>query len=211
MDYALGQVMEAIDSEGVSENTLIIFSSDNGPVASEGGSSGGLRGIKRSDFEGGIRVPFLVRWPGYIEPGSVCTIPVIGTDIFSTVLDVVGISPPTDRTIDGVSLLPVFEGRSVERPVPLFWRTHVSPSEDRVAMRIGDWKIVADDTMTKFLLFNVEEDWQEKNNLAESMSEKTEEMKRILFQTWEDIVEEGPNEWWEGEKNQPMKGATLSY
>ncbi|MDF1656185.1 MAG: sulfatase-like hydrolase/transferase [Verrucomicrobiales bacterium] len=211
LDYALGQIMGALDRDGVSEDTLIIFSSDNGPVASEGGSSGGLRGIKRSDFEGGIRVPFLVRWPGHIKAGSVCDVPVIGTDIFSTVLEIVGIPQPTDRTIDGVSLLPVFAGESVTRPIPLFWRTHVSPAEDRVAMRIGDWKIVADDTMKKFLLFNVQEDWQEKNNLAESMPEKTEEMKRILFQTWENIVDEGPNEWWEGERNKPMKGATLNY
>lgn len=211
LDFALGKVMEALDAEGVSENTLVVFSSDNGPVTSEGGSSGGLRGLKRSDFEGGIRVPFLAKWPGRIEAGTVSDTPVMGTDIFSTVLDMVGIPLPSDRTIDGVSLLPVFAGESVERSVPMFWRTHVSPAEDRVAMRIGDWKIVADDTMKKFQLFNVQEDWQEKNNLAESMPEKTAEMKRLLFQTWEDIVEEGPNEWWESERNKPMKGATLNY
>lgn len=211
LDHALGKVMEALDAEGVSDNTLFIFSSDNGPVTSEGGSSGGLRGLKRSGFEGGIRVPFLARWPGHIEAGSVCDIPVIGTDIFSTVLDMVDLPLPTDRTIDGVSLLPVFKGEPVDRPVPLFWRTHVSPAEDRVAMRIGDWKIVADDVMKTFHLFNVQKDWQEKHNLAETMPEKTEEMKKILFETWENIVAEGPNEWWETEKNKPMKGAKLNY
>ena len=211
LDFALGKVMEALDEEGVSDDTLIIFSSDNGPVVGEGGSSGGLRGLKRNDFEGGIRVPFLARWPGYIDAGSVSDTPVIGTDIFSTVLDIVGIPVPTDRTIDSVSLLPAFAGNPVARPVPLFWRTHVSPAEDRVAMRVGDWKIVSDDTMTKFQLFNVQKDWQEKDNLAETMPEKTEEMKRALFQTWDKIVEEGPNEWWEAERNKPMKGAKLSY
>ncbi|MDF1739059.1 MAG: sulfatase-like hydrolase/transferase [Verrucomicrobiales bacterium] len=211
LDYALGKVMEALDSEGVSENTLVIFSSDNGPVISSGGSSGGLRGLKRNDFEGGIRVPFLVKWPGHISPGTVSDTPVIGTDIFSTVLDILDIPQPPDRTIDGVSMLPVFEGKSVERSVPLFWRTHVSPAEDRVAMRIGDWKIVGNDTMKKFQLFNVQKDWQEKNNLAEVEPEKTAEMKQILFRTWEDIVEEGPNDWWESEKNKPMKGAKISY
>ena len=211
LDFALGKVMDALDAEGVADNTLIIFSSDNGPVISEGGSTGGLRGLKRSDFEGGIRVPFLARWPGHIEAGSVSDIPVVGTDIFATVLEIVGIPVPDDRTIDSVSLLPVFAGKPVERPIPLFWRTHVSPAEDRVAMRIGDWKIVSDDTMTRFQLFNVQQDWQEKNNLAEKMSDKTEEMKQVLFQTWQNIVEEGPNEWWEMEKNKPMKGAKIPY
>lgn len=211
LDFALGKVMEALEAEGVSDNTLIIFSSDNGPVPGSGGDSGGLRGNKRSDFEGGIRVPFLAKWPGHIEPGSVSDIPVIGTDIFATVLDIVDIPVPTDRTIDSVSLVPVFAGKPVERPIPMFWRTHVSPAGDRVAMRVGDWKIVADDTMTKFHLFNVQKDWQEKENLAGTMPEKTEEMKSLLFQTWKKIVEEGPNEWWEGERNKPMKGAKLNY
>jgi len=211
LDFALGKVMEALDSEGVADNTLIIFSSDNGPLISEGGSTGGLRGLKRSDFEGGIRVPFLAKWPGHIEPGSVNDTPVVGTDIFSTVLEIADIPVPTDRTIDSVSLLPVFAGKPLERSIPLFWRTHVSPAEDRVAMRIGDWKIVSNDTMTKFQLFNIQEDWQEKNNLAAEMPEKTGEMKQILFETWNDIVEEGPNEWWETEKQKPSKGAKLSY
>lgn len=211
LDFALGKVMEALESEGVSENTLIIFSSDNGPVPSSGGDSGGLRGNKRNDFEGGIRVPFLAKWPGHIEPGTVSDVPVIGTDIFPTFLDILDIPQTADRTIDGVSMLPAFEGKAVERPLPLFWRTHVSPAEDRVAMRIGDWKIVADDTLKKFQLFNVQKDWQEKNNLVEAEPEKAAEMKQILIQTWEDIVEEGPNEWWEAEKNKPAKGAKLSY
>lgn len=211
MDYALGKVMDTLEVIGVSDNTLIIFSSDNGPVPSYGGDTGGLRGGKRADFEGGIRVPFLAQWPGHIEAGSVSDIPVVGTDIFSTVLDIVGVPLPTDRTIDGVSLLPVFAGKPVERETPLFWRTHVSGADNRVAMRIGDWKIVGNDVMTEFYLFNVQKDPNEKQNFAEEMPEKTQEMKRILFQTWEQIVEEGPNEWWEAERNKPKKGATLSY
>ncbi len=211
LDYALGKVMQALDEEGVSKNTLVVFSSDNGPVPGVGGDSGGLRGNKRNDFEGGIRVPFLAKWPGYIDAGSVCDIPVIGTDIFATVLEMVNVPVPTDRTIDSVSLVPAFEGKPVERPVPLFWRTHVSSAEDRVAMRVGDWKIVSDDTMTKFQLFNVQKDWQEKDELSSKMPEKLEEMKDLLFKTWEDIVEEGPNKWWETETNKPMRGATLNF
>ncbi|MGJ8656007.1 MAG: sulfatase family protein [Akkermansiaceae bacterium] len=211
LDFALGKVMDTLDAEGLTDNTLIIFTSDNGPVASEGGDSGGLRGIKRSDFEGGIRVPFLASWPGHIKPGTVSDTPVIGTDIFATALDMVGVEQPKDRTIDGVSMLPVFKGHAVERKIPLFWRTHVSGADCRVAVRVGDWKIVADETLTKFLLFNVQEDWQEKNDLAKENPEKLKELKTLLIKTWEDISEEGPNEWWESEKTKAKKGGKVNY
>lgn len=211
LDYALGQIMKALDANGLTDNTLLIFTSDNGPVRAVGGDSGGLRGNKRNDFEGGIRVPFLATWPGHIEPGTVSDTPVIGTDIFSTVLDIVNIPEPKDRTIDGASMLPVFAGKEAKRAIPMFWRTHVSSAEDRVAMRVGDWKIVGNDTLTKFMLFNVQEDWQEKNDLASNMPEKLDEMKRLLIQTWDDINAEGPNEWWESESNKPGKGAKLNY
>ncbi|TWU19886.1 sulfatase family protein [Allorhodopirellula heiligendammensis] len=211
LDDALGMVMDALDAQGVSENTLLFFTSDNGPVPAYGGVTGGLRGNKRSDHEGGIRVPGLARWPGHIEPGTTSDVPVVGTDIFATVLDIVGIPLPTDRTIDGVSMLPAFANEPVERKVPLFWRTHVSSPEDRVAMRIGDWKIVGDETLTKFELFDIEKDWQEKNDLAAKMPEKMDEMKSVLFKVWADIEEEGPNEWWENERQKPARGGKLNY
>ena len=211
LDYALGKVMETLETQGVADNTLLIFSSDNGPILGVGGSSGGLRGNKRSDFEGGIRVPFIAKWPGHIKPGSVNDTPVIGTDIFATVLDIVNIPLPTDRTIDGASMLPVFAGKPADRKIPMFWRTHVSSAQDRVAVRVGDWKIVANDTLTKFMLFNVKKDWQEKNNLATSEPEKLAEMKATLLKTWEDIVKEGPNHWWEGERNKAKAEAKLPY
>ncbi|MDF7823544.1 sulfatase-like hydrolase/transferase [Pontiellaceae bacterium B12227] len=211
MDYALGQVMAALDEIGAAENTLIFFTSDNGPVKASGGTTGGLRGGKRSDHEGGIRVPGLARWPGHIEPGTISDVPVVGTDIFSTVLDIAGLPLPTDRTIDGVSMVPAFAGKPVDRKVPLFWRTHVSPAGDRVALRTGDWKLVGNDTMTKFQLFEIQKDWKEENDLSGQMPEKTEKMKQTLFKLWKDIETEGPNEWWEGERNKPGKGATLNY
>ena len=202
--------MDTLEAEGLADNTLLIFSSDNGPVPPLG-DSGGLRGHKRSDFDGGIRVPFVVRWPGHVQPGTVIDTPVIGTDIFSTVLDVLDIPEPQDRTIDGVSLLPVFAGKPVTRKIPMFWRTHVSQPQDRVALRLGDWKIVGNDTMTEFLLFNVQQDWQEKNDLAKTNPKKLDEMKQLLLKTWEDIKTEGPNEWWETERQKPSKGGTLNY
>lgn len=211
LDHALGQVMDALDETGTAENTFFFFTSDNGPVARFGGTTGGLRGGKRSSHEGGIRVPGVIRWPGQIAPGTTSDVPVIGTDIFTTILDIVDVPLPVDRTIDGVSMLPVFEGKQVERKVPLFWRTHVSQAGDRVALRIGDWKIVGNDTLTTFQLFEIQKDWKEESDLAAAMPEKTEEMKRALFKVWEKIEAEGPKEWWLGERQKPTKGAKLNY
>ncbi len=211
LDRALGQVMLALDEQGVADNTLLIFTSDNGPVAKFGGTTGGLRGGKRSDHEGGIRVPGVARWPGHIEPGSVSDVPVIGTDIFATVLDIAGIPLPSDRTIDGVSMLPAFKGKPVKRKVPLFWRTHVSPPGDRVALRVGDWKLVGDETLTKFQLYEIQKDWKEEHDLAAMMPEKTEEMKQQLFSVWKQIETEGPNEWWESERQKPVGGGKVNY
>ena len=110
LDHALGLVMEALDKAGVADDTLLFFTSDNGPVPGYGGTTGGLRGVKRSSHEGGIRVPGVARWPGHIEAGTVSETPVIGSDIFTTILDIVGIYLPSDRTIDGVSMIPAFSG-----------------------------------------------------------------------------------------------------
>nr|NIO10092.1 sulfatase-like hydrolase/transferase [Deltaproteobacteria bacterium] len=217
LDHALGMVMKALDDQGVSGNTMLIFTSDNGPEGKgglTGGSTGGLRGRKRDGHEGGIRVPGIVRWPGQIPPGTVSETPVIGSDIFATVLDAVDLPLPADRTIDGVSMLPAFQGQPVQRNVPLFWRTHISPPDRRVALRMGDWKLVANETLTQFQLYKIQTDWQEKNDLAAEMPKKTAEMKAILLKTWKEIEEEGPNDWWEKAKVSPTmkkKGAKLAY
>jgi len=211
LDHGLGMILDALDEAGVSGNTLVFFTSDNGPVPKFGGTSGGLRGIKRHEYEGGIRVPGLARWPGHIRPGTISDVPVIGSDIFATVLDIVDLPMPSDRTIDGVSMVPALSGKPVVREIPLFWRTHVSPPDQRVAMRIGDWKIVGDETLTKFQLYEVQMDWQEENDLAVAMPEKTEEMKTALLKLWAGIVAEGPNEWWEADRQPPMSGGNLSY
>ena len=216
MDHSLGQVMQVIDELGVSDNTFLFFTSDNGPEGgggTTGGSTGGLRGRKRSNHEGGIRVPGIVRWPGHTKVNTVSDVPIIGSDIFATVLDMTGIPLPTDRTIDGVSMLPALAGRPVERKVPMFWRTHVSSGSDRIALRVGDWKLVCNDLMDSFPLYEIQKDWKEANDLADQMPEKTAEMKMILFEVWNGIVAEGPNEWWENgnDRSKPKKGATLNY
>jgi len=217
LDHAFGMLMEKVDDLGLRDDTFVIFTSDNGPEGSgrgnpskpdsqqnrTWGSTGGLRGRKRDSHEGGIRVPGIVRWPGEVEPGTVSDIPVIGSDIFSTVLAITGIDLPSDRTIDGVDIRPAFTGQSLERPVPLFWRTHIAPPASHAAMRIGDWKIVANEALTEFQLYQIEEDWKEENDLAASHPNKLASMKEKFLEVWNDVEAEGPSEWWE---NQPRGG-----
>ena len=126
-------------------------------------------------------------------------------------MEITGIPLPTDRTIDGVSMVPAFSGKPVKRNIPLFWRTHVSPPDNRVALRIGDWKLVGNDTMNEFQLYEIQKDWKEENDLAGSMPEKTEELKQALFKVWKEIETEGPDEWWKNETQKPSKGGKLNY
>lgn len=206
LDYAFGKLMKVLDEQALGDNTFVIFTSDNGPEGKTDkkgrtrGSTGGLRGRKRDSHEGGIRVPAIVRWPGKVDTGIENSVPIIGSDIFSTVLDIAGIDPPKDRTIDGVSILPALAGQKLNRTVPLFWRTHIAPEKSRAAMRIDNWKIVADSSFTNFQLFDIEKDWQEQFDLATSEPEKLAEMKSKFLEVWDDIEAEGPSGWW---KNAP--------
>ena len=191
LDHAFGQVMKTLDELGLRDNTFVVFTSDNGPEGSgkgnlskpdsqqnrTWGSTGGLRGRKRDLYEGGIRVPGIIRWPGHIKPATVSDVPIIGSDLFSTCLALVDVPLPSDRTIDGVNILPACEGKAVERKIPLFWRTHIAPPQSHAAMRIGDWKIVADEKLEKFQLYDIQKDRNEEHDLAASQPEKLPELK----------------------------------
>lgn len=105
LDASVGTVLDALQQAGVSDKTLVIFTSDNGPWY--GGSSGGLRGMKGSTYEGGFRVPLIARWPGRIPAGRTSAAPAVMMDVFATVLQATGAKIPDDRTLDGRDLLPV--------------------------------------------------------------------------------------------------------
>src|SRR5690606_39031947 len=131
---------------GLAENTFIWFTSDNGPARTRwhnAGSTGGLREYKLHLYEGGIRVPGIVRWPGQVEPGSVSTEPVSGVDVLPTLCEVAGIAPPADREFDGTSIVPALRGRPLKRSQPLYWQYVMAPSSPRVALRDGKWKLLA--------------------------------------------------------------------
>ncbi|MDE0840539.1 MAG: sulfatase-like hydrolase/transferase, partial [Kiritimatiellae bacterium] len=225
LDQAFGNLMKAIDDQGFRENTCVFYTSDNGPEGSSArgrtqGSTGGLRGRKRADFEGGIRVPGIVRFPNYfkdhaIKAGSESDIPVIGSDIFSTICALGDIPLPDDRTIDGADMTPAWSGKPIDRSVPLYWRTHVAPSDCRVALRVGDWKIVGNEDISKCMLFNVQNDPQETTELQEQHPEKFNELQILLIKHDAAVKAEGPD-WWQSEPprqkkaRKPKKAAALS-
>ncbi len=215
MDAAFGRLMASLDELGVRDNTLVIFTSDNGPEGDgvKGRSRGitaGLRGRKRHSHEGGIRVPGIIRWPGHVVAGSESDTPVIGSDIFSTICDIVGVALPTDRTIDGASFLPVFDGKPIARKQPLYWRNHLAPEQYRVAMRDGDWKIIASEDLSTFELYNIREDWQETEDLSSKYPDKFNELREKLVAYDASVLKEGPD-WWKHDtlptkkKAQPAK------
>ncbi len=200
LDHAFGKLMRALDELKLADNTVVFFTSDNGPegdgIKSPGrGSTGGLRGRKRAVYEGGIRVPGIVRWPGKTKPGTTSDVPVIGTDIFVTAVGIAEAKLPTDRILDGGNMLAAIEGRAVERARPLYWRCVIAPGPLKTAMRIGDWKILADEQLTRFELYNLQNDPQEKTNLRATQPAKFEEMKTALVKLNTEIEAEGPD-WW---------------
>ena len=200
LDHAFGKLMQTLDELKLADNTVVFFTSDNGPegdgIKSPGrGSTGGLRGRKRAVYEGGIRVPGIVRWPGKTKPGTTSDVPVIGTDIFVTAVGIAEAKLPTDRILDGGNLLAAIEGRAVERARPLYWRCVIAPGPLKTAMRIGDWKILADEQLTLFELYNLQNDPQEKTNLRATQPAKFEEMKTALVKLNTEIEAEGPD-WW---------------
>jgi arylsulfatase A len=201
MDHAFGELMDALDSLGLRDDTFVFFTSDNGPegdgVTTPGrGSSGGLRGRKRDLHEGGIRVPGLVRWPGKIAPDSTCGTPVIGSDVFPTMLALAGVPAPTDRVLDGVDVNGVLTAGCgpVHRPQPLFWRLHMAPNA-QYAMRVGDWKILADASLNRFELYDLASDPTETTDLQASQPERFAALRDQLLAHNAAVEAEGPD-WW---------------
>src|SRR5262249_32803130 len=139
LDHAFGKLMKALDEQKLADTTFVVFTADNGPEGDgmrgrTRGSTGGLRGRKRSMYEGGIGVPGIARWPGQIRPGTVADAPVVGSDLFPTILGLCGVKPPHDRVIDGADVLPVLTGSTarVDRKAPLYWRLNMAPPKENL-------------------------------------------------------------------------------
>lgn len=174
LDDAIGKIVATLKSEGLWENTLIFFISDNGGPLAQSADNTPLRGGKHSDFEGGIRVPFLVCWPAQLKPGE-HTSPVISLDILPTTLAAAGASAADGKSFDGQNILPLLQGESTAQPRNLFWCS--GSDEGWWAVRSGDWKLVGE--KAKVSLFDLGKDVSEKNDLASQMPDKVAELTKL--------------------------------
>lgn len=194
-DATVGRVLDALEKSGAAANTLVIFTSDNGCAPYIGAKeleekghypSGPLRGYKSDAWEGGHRVPFIVRWPANVKPGSECHQLIEQTDIFRTLAEVLGTKLPDNAGEDSFSMLPLLRG--AEKPIR---ENAVSAASSGLpAVRLGDWKYIPGagaggfgakgDNPQSVQLYNLANDLGEKNNLAATMPEKVAEMKAML-------------------------------
>lgn len=206
-DAMIGKVLAALEAQGLAENTLVIFSADNGAETAaferleefDQWSSGPYRGVKRDIYEGGHRVPFIVRWPGEIEAGSTSHEVVSQVDLAATFADIVGYPLSEDEAIDSYNLLPVLNGEDYARP--LRNATVQNTSAGKYALRQGDWVLIdapsgsaraeSNDYLQHFklegygkgnpgLLFNLKNDPRQSKNLYAKHPEKVASMRSLL-------------------------------
>jgi arylsulfatase A-like enzyme len=193
MDHGMGQVLDALDRLGLAGNTIVFFMSDNGGLSTAEGSPTSnlpLRAGKGWLYEGGIREPMIVRWPGVVKPGSSSGAPVISTDFYPTILEMAGLPPRPKQHLDGVSLVPVLQetGKLAERP--LYWHyPHYSNQGGRPGsvVRLGDWKLIEFFEDHRVELYNLQEDLGEKHDLAAERAGKAAELRKRL-QAWREAV-----------------------
>jgi len=181
MDEGIGKVLGALKRTGVDENTLIIFFSDNGGAKKNFANNGILRDYKQSVYEGGIRVPFIVRWPHKLPKGAVCSEPVISLDVMPTILSAAGVDLPGDRVYDGRDMLPVLRGDTESASggphKALFW----DDGSDQWAVRAGKWKLIS--RRGSLELYDLEADISEKTDLAAEQPQVLKELKD-LYAKW---------------------------
>lgn len=188
LDAYVGEVMDLLDEKGLADNTIVVFTSDNGPHEEGGadpeffGRDGKLRGLKRSCHEGGIRVPFIVRWPGVVEPGRESDHQLAFYDVMPTLCDILGDSvanyvSPTKSVdyFDGITFLPELTGKGVQpKHDYLYWEFNET---DQIGVREGDWKLIVKRGTPE--LYNLAEDIHEDNNIAAEHPEIVERLVEI--------------------------------
>jgi arylsulfatase A len=182
VDQLVGHIMDALDRVNVTEKTLVIFTSDNGGLLGHSTDNAPLRSGKGYPYEGGIRVPLIIRWPKTIQAGSRCGDPVSSVDFFPTVCEAAGVGLPKDRDIDGESLVPILSQKGSLSREAIYWhfphyRGDVVPYS---IIRKGEWKLIKRYEGKTFELFNLESDIGEKNDLSEQMPQKVKELDTLL-------------------------------
>jgi len=192
MDEAVGVVLEKLDALGLSENTLVIVTSDNGGLSTSEGwptSNDPLRAGKGWIYEGGIRVPLIMRWPQKIKPQTQIATPVSSPDFYATLMEVTATQPDADPLMDGVSLVPLFAGDELA-PRSLFWHYPNYGNQGGApgaAIRSGHWKLIEWMEDQRVELYDLSQDLSEQNDLANSRPEITDRLKQELNH-WQQAV-----------------------
>jgi arylsulfatase A-like enzyme len=193
MDDAVGLVLAKLEEHGLTENTIVVFTSDNGGVSAGDGKATSnlpLRGGKGRQWEGGIREPYYIMWPKKIESGSTCATPATGADFYPTLLDLTGLKSRKEQHVDGVSLVPLFEGKNIEQR-KLFWHyPHYGNQGGEPSSIVidGDWKLIHYYEDGRNELYNIADDIGEQTDLSGSKLEKVAELKGAMDQ-WLDSVD----------------------
>ena len=192
LDESVGRILQKLDDLKLTENTVVIFTSDNGGLSVKEGpntpatSNAPLRAGKGHLYEGGIRVPLLVRWPGVVKPGRVCSTPVRTEDLFLNLAEIAGAELPKDRELDGVSLLSLLRGQSESLPREcLYWHfPHYSNQGGRPsgAIRCGDWKLIEFFEDGRLELYNLRTDEAEQHNVADKHPQLRDKLHRQLVE-----------------------------
>ncbi|NND97750.1 MAG: sulfatase-like hydrolase/transferase [Pirellulaceae bacterium] len=178
IDQSVGKMMDLLKELGIDDNTIVFYTSDNGPNAAFAkaiNSGGGLRGLKRSLYEGGLRAAMAVRWPGKIPAGVTSDFIWDMRDVFPTACEIAGAMPPTD--LDGMSVLPTLLGKDQVGRKMHYWEIH-SPFQQ--AVRMDDWKGIRFGTEEQLALYNLSDDVAETNNVADANPEIVKQMTQFL-------------------------------
>ncbi len=197
MDAAAGKVMDKLKELGLEENTIVVFTSDNGGVATAEGwptSIKPLRGGKGWLYEGGIREPLLVRWPGVATAGTVSKFPVNSPDFYTTFMNAASAQAPANQPLDGIDLKPVLQGQPVA-PRALFWeypRYSNQGGAPGSVVRLGDWKLIHWFEGDKIELFDLSKDVGEQNDLAAQNSERVKAMTALLNNWRKEVGAQSP-------------------
>jgi arylsulfatase A-like enzyme len=198
-DVQIGRLLDGLKARGLDKNTIVIFTSDNGPLPSFKGSRAmGLRGSKLSLYEGGTRMPFVIQWPGHISPGTTDeTSELNATDLLPTLTKFAGIKLPASYKSDGMDRGAALLGKPSLRGKDQFWeygRNNIAFNYPRpidkspnLAVRSGKWKLLMNSDGTDIQLYNILKDKKEESNLAANQPKKVEELKNKLMAWWQTI------------------------
>lgn len=191
VDESVGRIMAKLKELDLAEDTVIIFTADNG--GNSRASSGGLRGNKATAWEGGVREPLIIKWPGQAKAGLVTDELAIGNDLYPTILEMAGLPLKPSEHLDGVSLAPALKRKKAKAPRSLYWHyPHYHRTRPYGAIRDGDWRLVEFYEDNSLQLFNLKDDPSESKDLAASMPDKVQRLHSKLVEWRKEVGAQMP-------------------